>query len=179
MKVISGIYKNRQLKTPKGDRTRPTSSKVRGSVFDILQGEIEGARFLDLFAGSGSMGIEALSRGAKSAVFVEKDRNAANCIRENLNALGIDAKLLQLDAQVAVKKLQKLGEVFDLIYVDPPYALDVGPLLEKLPTLLAENGLILLEQGKRAKISADHLELVDERHFGDTTLFSYKKFNRI
>jgi len=179
VKILSGIYKNRQLKTPKGDRTRPTSSKVRGSVFDILQGEVEGARFLDLFAGSGSMGIEALSRGAKDAVFVENDRSAANCIRENLSALGIEAKLLQLDAQLAVKKLQKLGEVFDLIYVDPPYALDVHPLLEKLPPLLAEDGLLFLEQGKRTEISADHWELIDQRHFGDTTLFSYKKFIRI
>lgn len=179
MKILSGIYKNRQLKTPKGDRTRPTSSKIRGSVFDILQGEIEGARFLDLFAGSGGMGIEALSRGAKSAVFVEKDRNATSCIRENLSALGAEAKLYPIDALAAVKKLQKLGEVFDLIYVDPPYALNVSSLMQQLPSLLAEDGRLFLEQGKRAEISTDLLELARERHFGDTTLFEYKKFNRI
>ncbi|NGX26610.1 MAG: Ribosomal RNA small subunit methyltransferase D, partial [Chlamydiae bacterium] len=76
MKILAGKYKNRPLKTPKGDRTRPTASKVRESIFSILQNQIEGARFLDLFAGSGSMGLEALSRGAESAVFIEKNRLA-------------------------------------------------------------------------------------------------------
>ena len=169
MKILAGQYKNRLLKTPKGSTTRPTSSKVRGSVFDILQHQIEGARFLDLFAGSGSMGLEALSRGADSATFVESNRPAAHCIRDNLATLNIKAPILQMDAKAALKLLTKKQELFDIIYIDPPYDLNVSPLLDLLPPILAPGGLILLEQSKRATIETT-LAKVDERHFGDTLL---------
>ena len=170
MKILAGKYKNRPLKTPKGDRTRPTASKVRESIFSILQNQIEGARFLDLFAGSGSMGLEALSRGAESAVFIEKNRLAASCIRENLAKLGIIASVLQQDAQTALKRLTKEKEQFDIIYIDPPYSLDILPLLEKIPPLLASDGIVILEQSKKAEIDFSLLEKIEERHFGDTTL---------
>ncbi len=156
---------------PKGDSTRPTSAKLRGSIFDILQNQIEGKSFLDLFAGSGSMGIEALSRGASTAVFVEKDRGAAMCIKENLLALQIEAIVLQMDAWSAVKRLIKEGKQFDIIYIDPPYTLKIGSLLGEIPPLLAPGGLIVLEQSKRAIMEASSLKTLDVRHFGDTTIY--------
>jgi 16S rRNA (guanine(966)-N(2))-methyltransferase RsmD len=173
MRIITGLYKNRVLKTPKGDSTRPTSDKVRGSIFNILQNQIEGRTFLDLFAGSGSMGIEALSRGAASATFVEKERRAVHCIQENLESLQIEAEILGIDALSAIKRLTKANRQFDLIYIDPPYALDIEPLLEIVQPILAPEGMVILEQSKRAKIEAKGLKLVDERHFGDTTVYFF------
>ena len=170
MKILSGLYKNRPLKTPRGDKTRPTSSKVRESVFNILQNRIEGARFLDVFAGSGSMGIEALSRGAKKAEFIEWDKQSAACIRENLALLKLHAPIHQQAAEIAFKRLLKDKAQFDIIYIDPPYSLDVTPLLEKIGPLLAPEGILILEQSKRTKIDIPSLKKTDERHFGDTTL---------
>ncbi len=175
MRILSGIYKNRILKAPKGEKTRPTLAKVRGSVFDILQNQIHNTSFLDLFAGSGSIGIEALSRGAKSATFVEKDRAAASCIRDNLKALQIDARLFQTDAASSIKRLIKEGLIFDIIYIDPPYALEITPILEKASELLSEGGMIILEQGKNTKIETPLLKKTDERSFGDTLLFFFVK----
>ncbi|MBS0629535.1 MAG: 16S rRNA (guanine(966)-N(2))-methyltransferase RsmD [Verrucomicrobia bacterium] len=159
------------LKIPKGDTTRPTSAKLRGSIFDILQNQIEGKSFLDLFAGSGSMGIEALSRGASLAFFVEKDRAAIHCIKENLTSLQIEATVLQMDAASAVKRLIREGKQFDLIYIDPPYSLSIAPLLGELPPLLAPEGIIILEQSKRAIISASGFNILDVRNFGDTAVY--------
>jgi 16S rRNA (guanine(966)-N(2))-methyltransferase RsmD len=175
MIVLSGKYKNRTLKTPKSDKTRPTSSKVRESVFNILQNVVEGARVLDLYAGSGSMGIEALSRGAQSATFVENDRKALACIRENLQAVDEEVRVFPLDATVAVKRLVKEEALFDLIYVDPPYHIDIIPLLKQLPPLLAEGGMLLLEQSSRTPLATEAFTLADQRKFGDTTLFLYIK----
>lgn len=173
MRIITGLYKNRVLKTPKGDTTRPTSDKVRGSIFNILQNQIEGRTFLDLFAGSGSMGIEALSRGAASATFVEKERRAVQCIKENLESLQIEAEVFATDALSAVKRLIKASRQFDLIYIDPPYALDIEPLLELVQPILAPEGTLILEQSKRAKIEPNGLKQVDERHFGDTVIYFF------
>ncbi len=174
MRILSGLYKNRELKTPKGQKTRPTTSKIRGSVFDILQNQIQDVHFLDLFAGSGGMGIEALSRGAASATFVERDRAAASCIRENLQTLEIKAPLLQTDALTALRRLAKQNASFDIIYIDPPYDLNILTLLEHIPPLLAPQGLIILEQSKRTSIKTSSLTQIDERHFGDTSLYFFE-----
>jgi len=119
------------------------------------------------------MGIEALSRGASSATFVERDRGAVHCIKENLASLQIEAEVFGSDAISSVKRLNKAGRQFDLIYIDPPYALDIEPLLEIIPTILAPEGMVILEQSKRAKIEAKVLKLVDERHFGDTVIYFF------
>nr|NGX47058.1 hypothetical protein [Chlamydiota bacterium] len=111
-----------------------------------------------------------LSRGAESAVFIEKNRLAASCIRENLVKLGISASVLQQDAQIALKRLTKEKVQFDIIYIDPPYNLDILLLLEKIPPLLATDGIVILEQSKKAEIDFSLLEKIEERHFGDTTL---------
>lgn len=176
MKIIAGKYKNLSLKSPKGSKTRPTLSKVRQSVFNIIQNEIEGARFLDLFAGSGAMGCEALSRGASTVTFVEKDFAAIQCIKDNLQKLGEKGTILKADAQAALKKIEG---PFDILYIDPPYDLNIHPLLELLPPLMHEESLALLEQSKRTPIQTPHLIQVDERNFGDTTLFFFKKLQNI
>lgn len=180
--VIGGRLKNRQIKTPKGDRTRPTSALVRKAVFDICQQEIEGARFLDLCAGSGAMGIEALSRGAATATFVDEDRFAIQCIHQNLEELelSVQSQVLRLDVGKAVKMLEKKGVKFELIYVDPPYAMQVMPLLEALDKseLLAPGGRLLLEQRVSSSLALDslhHLKLQSERKFGDTLLLIFLK----
>lgn len=177
MRILSGRFKNREIKTPKGEKTRPTSAKVRGSVFDILQNQIQDTLFLDLFAGSGAMGIEALSRGAKQATFVERDRLAARCIQENLTSLDLleESILFPTDAMTAIKHFVKNGSLFHIIYVDPPYALDIHPLLEALSPLLSPEGIVILEQRKDALIEAKNLRQIDKRHFGDTLLLFFSQ----
>ena len=170
MKILSGLYKNHAIVSPKGSKTRPTSSKMRGSVFNILQHEIDGAHFLDLYAGSGAMGLEALSRGAASATFVDKDKEATRCIRQNLKALGIDAQVIQSDAISALKRLKS---PFDIIYIDPPYELTIEPLLEKIGDHLFKNGTILVEQSSRVTLHVKSLHLMDKRLFGDSALYFF------
>ena len=119
MRITSGKYKGRIIKMPKG--IRPTQDKVRKALFDIL-GDIEGLSFLELFAGSGAVGFEALSQGAKKVVFVEKDRKCIEKIEENLSVLVFShSRVLALDALVAIKQLGKSGEKLDIIFLDPPY----------------------------------------------------------
>ena len=122
MRVIAGKARRLNLKTIPGNETRPTTDRIKETLFNILQPEIPGCRFLDLFSGSGGIGIEALSRGASYAVFVEKNPKAAACIRENLafTKLAEDGKLLNMDVLQALRSLEGKG-VFDIIFMDPPY----------------------------------------------------------
>lgn len=130
MRVIAGRAKRLQLKTVAGLETRPTTDRIKETLFNILAQDLQDCDFLDLFSGSGAIGIEALSRGAKSAVFVEKNKAAVDCIKENLKITGFlnNSQVLMMDALAAVEYAQKTGKVFDLIFMDPPY--DQG--LEKL-----------------------------------------------
>ena len=151
MRVIAGKARRLQLKTLPGDQTRPTTDRIKETLFNMLSFEVEGSSFLDLFAGSGAIGIEALSRGADRAVFVENNRKALTCIRENLahTKLEKDAELLGRDALSAISHLNLKGVPFDIIFMDPPY----GKLLEKdvlfslkdHPSLLHEDTLIIVE----------------------------------
>ncbi|HEY4996513.1 MAG TPA: 16S rRNA (guanine(966)-N(2))-methyltransferase RsmD, partial [Solirubrobacteraceae bacterium] len=122
MRVIAGSLGGRRLKAPPGRITRPTSERVREAIFSML-GEIAGARVLDLFAGSGALGIEALSRGAARVVFVERDGAAASVLAENLAALGIGApaaELRRIDAAQALRSARAGKETYDLVFIDPP-----------------------------------------------------------
>jgi len=177
MRIISGKFKGRELKTPKGGKTRPTSGKVRGSVFDILQAQVEGTDFLDLFAGSGAMGIEALSRGARHATFVEKDRIAVRALRDNLICLKLEEEttLLSTDVFAAVKRFVKAEASFQVIYIDPPYALDISPLFPQLSSILADGGILIIEQGKKGEIAIEGLEQIQQRSFGDTILHFFQQ----
>ncbi len=130
MRVIAGTARRLPLKTVDGMDTRPTTDRIKETLFNILQSDVAGSRFLDLFSGSGAIGIEALSRGATECVFVENRKKAAACIRENLafTHLEEDAAVMECDALTAIKRLEDSGSgVFDLIFMDPPY----GKELEK------------------------------------------------
>ena len=144
MRVITGSARGRRLKTPEGMDIRPTTDNVKESVFNILQFDIEGRRVLDLFAGTGQLGIECLSRGAREAVFIDADRDAVKIVKENLKTCGFSAPVLQQDA---LSFLNNCGK-FDLVFIDPPY--DAGlyePVLEKINSvdILSDGGIILCE----------------------------------
>ena len=153
MRVIAGSARRILLRTLPGDATRPTTDRIKETLFNILMNEIPGCRFLDLFAGSGAIGIEALSRGASEAVFVEQSRAAADCIRTNLKNTHLEdkAKLLVCSAAAGVRRLGG-GEPFDVIFMDPPYA--DGTVVETLMRRIAEkkilnnDGIIMIEHEK-------------------------------
>jgi 16S rRNA (guanine966-N2)-methyltransferase len=174
MRVIAGQLGGRRLKAPSGRLTRPTSDRVREAVFSML-GAVDGASVLDLFAGTGGLGIEALSRGAEGAVFVEQDAGVVRTLRANLAALGIErthAQVRHCDALTALRRARGRKETYDLIFIDPPYsqARDWGPELSTaLPSLLRPAARVIVESDRRAPLELD-LELERERRYGDTSI---------
>ena len=171
LRVVAGRHRGRRLHAPPGRDTRPTSDRVREALFSILGPAVEGARVLDLFAGSGALGIEALSRGAASVTFVESDRRAAAVVRDNLEALGEDAEIAARDA-LAWLRSPPADASFGLVLLDPPYDSAVrlaAPLSELLPGVLAEDATIVSESDKRTPLILD-LPLTDERVYGDTRI---------
>jgi 16S rRNA (guanine966-N2)-methyltransferase len=174
MRVIAGRYGGRRLSAPKGRTTRPTSERVREALFAML-GDVEGARVLDLFAGTGALGIEALSRGARQAVFVECDRAAIEALQSNLAALGLageEAQLRRERADDALRRARKRKETYDLLLIDPPYgqALQLGSRLPAaLEGVLAPRARVVLERDRRTPLDLG-LELEKERRYGDTTI---------
>lgn len=174
MRVIAGSLGGRRLKAPPGRGTRPTSDRVREAIFSIL-GELDGERVLDLFAGTGALGIEALSRGAASAVFVERDVRAAGVLRENLGALGLGrdrAEIRRSDAIAALRTAAERAELYDLILIDPPYG-DAprlgGRLSALLPALLAPNARIVAESDRRGALELE-APILTKRRYGDTSI---------
>jgi 16S rRNA (guanine966-N2)-methyltransferase len=168
VRVVAGEFKGRRLHAPRGARTRPTADRVREALFSML-GDVSGARVLDLYAGSGALGIEALSRGAESATFVERDRHALTALRRNLEAVGSDAQVIARDVE---RFLARREGTFDLVFCDPPY--DDAPrvaatLVEALPAMLEENARIVTESDKRNPLVLP-LPLVVERAYGDTRI---------
>ena len=152
MRIVAGSRKGHSIQAPKGVDTRPTSDRVRESAF-MLIGPVDGATVLDLFAGSGAMGLEALSRGARSAVLVESDREAQRTIERNLEKLELTGvTVLKTDARRALAAETAAGRRYDLVLVDPPYRmLDslLPTLATYLPALLAEDGLLVVETSAR------------------------------
>ncbi len=174
MRVIAGRLRGRRLQAPPGRGTRPTSDRVREAVFAML-GEVAGQTALDLFAGTGALGIEALSRGAARAVFVERERAALAALRANLRALGLDADLAEVrgeDASGAMRKALAAGEKYDLVFIDPPYsragdwAAQLSPLIAGL---LAPAGRVVVESDRRAPLALA-LAPWRERRYGDTSI---------
>lgn len=141
MRVIAGKARRLPLISPEGKDTRPTTDRIKETVFNILQDEVPGCHFLDLFSGSGGIGIEALSRGAKEAVFVEFGKEALACIRANLNKTRLmdQATVLPVEVTYGISKLEKMGKKFDIIYADPPYQKGFEP---KVLDLLAGSGIV-------------------------------------
>jgi 16S rRNA (guanine966-N2)-methyltransferase len=160
MRVIAGKFRSRPLRTLRGNAMRPTSDRLRGTLFDILGAGVEGACFIDMFAGTGAMGIEALSRGARQAFFIEQHKPAVALIRHNLDSLRIhsDAEIILADAVRGGQKLAVLGVTASYIFVDPPYAetAEYHRVIHALgaSTLLAPEGLLIFEHARRADLFA-------------------------
>ena len=170
MRVVAGELGGRKLVAPAGSGTRPTADRVREALFSIL-GEVADLRVLDLYAGSGALGIEALSRGAAEAVFVDSSRAAVAAIRRNLSELGIEASVQRRD--VLAYLAGAAGEQpYDLVFADPPYdsALRVAAgLAERLPPVLSPGAVIVTESNKRAPLELP-FDLLRERSYGDTRI---------
>lgn len=187
--ILGGNFKGRRLQVPKGTTTRPTLAIMRKALFDILQEHIQEAAVLDLFAGSGAIGLEALSRGAKSATFVESDRGAIQCLKGNIALCKADAlsTLLTYDVFLALKKLSNARQTFDLIYADPPYGPSIQfQFLDKLLLfidtypLLNPGGRLFLEEATPETISRTlpHLKsltLINTRQFSRSLLHQFSK----
>ena len=172
MRIIAGEHKGARIFAPRGQDTRPTSDRVREAAFNLI-GPVDDASVLDLFAGSGAMGLEALSRGAASCVFVESDREAAGAIERNLEKLRlVGATVLRLDAFTALATETGAGRRYDLVLVDPPYGMfsRLEPSLAAyLPAVLAGDGLVVVETGAREE-PALPLELRTSRRYGSARL---------
>jgi 16S rRNA (guanine966-N2)-methyltransferase len=170
VRIIAGSRKGHRIEAPKGHDTRPTSDRVREAAF-MLAGPVDGANVLDLFAGSGAMGLEALSRGAERATFVEADPRAAAAIQKNLDKLRLTgARIVRAEARRALVAETAAGAKYDLVLVDPPYAdyEELQPTLARyLPTLLAEDGLVLIETSERVQPELP-LALLKSRRYGST-----------
>jgi len=176
VRVTGGRLGGRRLRVPRGDRVRPTADRVRESLFAHLahHGGLEGRRVLDAFAGSGALGIEALSRGAREAVFVERAAPVAALLRGNLEGLGLEAvsRVVRADARSAFRRLHAAGERFDLVLLDPPYGLaELAEALAEAAPLLAEGGALWLESARRDPLpSPAGLAILDARPYGETQL---------
>jgi len=185
MRVIAGKYRGRHLKSPPSDRTRPTSDRLRETLFNVLAPRIEGARFLDLCAGTGAVGIEALSRGAAHATFVDQSRQMCELIEENVRALSIGYEELEIVTAEACEYLRsharKGRAPFDIIYFDPPYAADhygvVNLISDTGGQLLAEDAVLIVEHHKKRELAKDFGKLKRYRVLkqGDSVLSFYRR----
>ena len=175
MRVVAGSFGGRRLSAPRGRGTRPTADRVREALFSML-GDVSGARVLDLYAGSGALGIEALSRGALSALFVESDPRAVTVIRRNLAQLGAEGEVRRQDVVRFLRadrsERPASPTAFDLVFCDPPYDLAPSPapaLAEHLPAITSEHARIVTESDKRRPLELP-LPLLRERTYGDTRI---------
>ncbi len=175
MRVISGCLKGRRLVAPAGMATRPTADRIKESVFNILAGGIQGRRVLDLFAGTGALGIEALSRGAASAVFIDRAKPALSALRRNIQALELEdrTRIIHWNILKNLNCLISTPQHVDLVFMDPPYkAGAVAPTLAALVAcgVLASGARIVVEHSIRESIppAIDALTLADQRRFGKT-----------
>lgn len=185
MRVIAGSARGRTLHPPVGNRVRPTADKVKEAVFSSLSSRLcslTGLNVLDLFAGSGSLGIEALSRGAGRVVFVDSHTESINLTRKNLQLTGFEnsAVLLLKDAAKAVQQLTGQGMNFDIILVDPPYA--DKELTERVLNLLADsgltapNGILVFETDNRCELpTPENFQLVGRKVYGDTAIWMFER----
>jgi 16S rRNA (guanine966-N2)-methyltransferase len=181
VRVISGEAKGRLLKTPADANIRPTADKVKGALFNIIGREVIDARVLDLFAGTGNLGIEALSRGAKSVLFVDAVQRAVSLVMENLALLHFETRSIVWRADVfsALRRLKRKGQHFDLVLCDPPYGSRFSQKTLYLLIqygLVEEDGLVIVEHRRSEKLYVDSTALreVDSRRFGDTVLTFFR-----
>jgi 16S rRNA (guanine966-N2)-methyltransferase len=183
MRIITGKFRGKRLAPVKGGNVRPTSDRVKGSVFSIIRERVVNADFLDLCAGTGNIGLEALSRGAKSATFIERDRRCIRVIEANLEGCGLhrrhpQVRLIATDARKGLAYLGKRNARFDLVYLDPPYDAGIydACLTQLADTkLLSPNGLIVVEHRKGNEMPRVIAGLAQTRRegYGDTVLSFY------
>jgi 16S rRNA (guanine966-N2)-methyltransferase len=172
MRIIAGTHRGRRVAAPKGRDTRPTSDRVRENAFNLI-GPVDEADVLDLFAGSGAMGLEALSRGAATATFVESDRDACRVINTNLDTLDFRGTVLQQDALRAVTSERR---TYDLVLCDPPYGYDHAKLTPHLARLLRDNGLLVYESaGREDPPDVPGLEQRTSRRYGSARLTLFER----
>jgi 16S rRNA (guanine966-N2)-methyltransferase len=175
MRITAGSLRGRRLTTRRGKVIRPTSSRVREAIFNLLQDRIDGARVLDLFAGAGALGIEALSRGATSALFVDSSRTAKRTIEGNLKQLELVeyGQVFCCEVRKTIKVLSRSGERFQIIFIDPPYGKGLAQdSLQAIAqeSILAQDGIVLVEHDKRERIDDEYgiLRLKASKRYGDT-----------
>lgn len=180
LRVISGSARGHKLKTIKGNTTRPTSDRVKESLFNIIAEYINGADVLDLYAGTGNLGIEALSRGANSAVFVDKSSECISIIQENLKHTKLidKANLISGDANNTLNKLSQKNMAFDIIFLDPPYSKNfIKEILEIIEKndIIKNDGIIIAEHDINDSVEEEigKLKLVRSKKYGDTVLSFY------
>ncbi len=179
MRVITGSARGVRLKTPEGLKTRPTADRVKEALFSAIQFEVQGSRFLDLFAGTGQMGIEALSRGAQFAVFVDEWKNACSLVKENLRLtkLSDKARIVNLDY---LSYLKTCKETFDIVFLDPPYAeIFLENALNKISEIdiLSDRGIIICERPaeKQLDLEISGLQRCKDYKYGKTWITIYRK----
>lgn len=182
LRVITGTAKGRRLRAGSGQDVRPTADRVKEALFNVLAPRIVGAVFLDAFAGSGAVGIEALSRGAAAAVFVDNRRQSLDLVRHNLQSTGLAsaARLLALDARAAFERLARERASFDIVFIDPPYGdSQAAAALKALVAsgIVAAAGLVVVEHHSKDCLPAAEgdLERVRQLSFGETVLSLYRR----
>ncbi len=182
MRITAGEYRGRRLRSPRGSETRPTSDLLRQAIFNVVGPRVAGARVLDLFAGTGALGVEALSRGAAEATFVERDRAALASLQGNLTdlALSARARIVPGDALAAIAALARAGDRFDCVLIDPPYAGDLArQCVETLAPggILSENAVLLVQAFHKTDLPerAGALSRAWQRRYGETRLTLYRK----
>lgn len=175
VRIIAGAFGGRVIEGSGTNRTHPMGERIRSSLFNIINDELEGAEVLDAFAGSGSLGLEALSRGAKHATFVERDRIAQNVITSNIQALKVADRAKLIKAPVA-SWYETTDQQFDIIFADPPYHDLQLSTVGKLQKLLKPNGLMVLSYTGKGEVPTDlGVVVVDNRRYGDAVLAFYRR----
>ena len=180
MRITAGKFKNKQIKSIDSELIRPTLSKIRESLFNVLQNDIENSSFLDLFAGSGIMGIEAASRNAKNVIFIEKNPKHFKLLKNNLKDLDFEYKTFLSDSTLMIERFEENS--FDIIYSDPPYKTDLNNKILQIiskKNLLKDNGWLILECSKDEDftndIEANSFEIIKEKLYGDTKVLYLKQ----
>ncbi len=181
VRVIGGEARGRTLKSVPGKGTRPITDRVKEALFNILAGEIEGARILDLFGGTGSVGIEALSRGARAATFVEKAAKAYRVLRQNVKTVGFEDRAQVVHGDAFVFLRGEPEEPYDIVYIAPPQYKGMWrkalEMLDERPQWVAEDGLVIvqIDPKERQRVELRHFDLEQERRYGDTLLLFWRK----
>jgi len=184
MRIIGGSARGRSIVAPPGSKTRPTQDYVRESLFNIIRWDVQDASVLDLFAGTGALSLEALSRGAKDAVLIDMDRDACNAIRKNMETsrLGDQCRLISRDYRQAIDALAREGQKFDVVFIDPPYKMEnTGEMCAALydKGLLSQHFLIVVEHRRGMAPLLDlRFEAFDLRKYGDTEITFVRNANR-